>query len=155
MNFPNGGTSFNNIIYYDENINQYLKSVNKDSDYFERMTPGAFILCTSMKSLNLIRAEILSQIKKDKRTTFNLITTGSACENIIKFLKENKDFENCIKKVCVYCWNLNKWLFLKDKYNNIIDIVCKKQADVINFINKYSSPDIKAYPLTKVITYQD
>ena len=45
-------------------------------------------------------------------------------------------------------------LFLKDKYN-IIDIVCKKQTDVINFINKYSSPDIKAYPLTKVITYQD
>ena len=154
MNFPNGGNTFNNIIYYDENVNQYSKSVNKDSDYFERMTPGAFILCTNMKSLKLIRAEILTQIKKDKRISFNLITTGSSCENVMAFLKEDKDFENCIKKVCVYCWKLKNWLYLKDKYN-IIDIVCKKQADVINFINKYSSPDIKAYPLTKVITYQD
>ena len=154
MNFPNGGITFNNIIYYDENINQYLKSINKDSDYFEKMTPGAFILCTNMKSLELIRSEILSQIKKDKRMTFNLITTGSTCEKVMKFLKKDKDFQNCIKKVCVYCWNLTKWQYLKDKYN-IIDIVCKKQEDVINFINKYSSPDIKPYPLTKVITYDD
>ena len=145
MNFPNGGNTFNNIIYYDENVNQYLKSINKDSDYFERMTPGAFILCTNMKSLKLIRAEILTQIKKDKRTTFNLITTGSSCENVMAFLKEDKNFENCIKNVCVYCWKLKNWLYLKDKYK-VIDIICRKQSDVINFINKYSSPDIKAYP---------
>ena len=78
MTFPNGSTEveprYNNIIYYDEN-KDYKKNVFTDSDKFERQTPGAFILCTSEESLNLVMAEIVKQIKKDKRITFNLIST--------------------------------------------------------------------------------
>ena len=37
----------------------YLASINEESDYFERETPGAFILCTNMVSFKLIRKEIL------------------------------------------------------------------------------------------------
>ena len=153
MNFPNGMTNelqiFNNIIYYDENTD-YMNDIKKDSDYFERVTPGAFILCTSIDSLKLIREEILKQIKKDKMTTFNLITTGSKCEKIIKFLKENKDNENCIKNICVYCRNLKKWLPLKKKYKIIYD-VCDTRKGVFNFINKFASNKIKPFPLTKLI----
>ena len=54
-----------------------LNSINKDSDYFERETPGAFILCKNIASFKLIRTEILIEIEKDKRICFNLITTGS------------------------------------------------------------------------------
>ena len=157
MNFSNGsieGQKFNNILYYDENISDYLKEINKDSDLFERCTPGAFILCTNIDSLKLIRTEILNQIKKDKRATFNLITTGSTCEKIMNFLKEDINFENCIKNACVYCRNLKEWSPLKDKYKKIYN-VCNMQKDVINFINKFSSTEIKAFPITKLLTYQD
>ena len=154
MMFPNGDKYINNIIYYDENVEQFKKSINQDSDYFERLTPGAFILCTDIKSLGLIREEILYQRKKDKRISFNLITTGSKCEKVMNFLKEKKEFEDCIKHVCVYCWNLNAWAKLKDKYL-IIDTVCNNQKSVISFIHKFASSEIKAYPLTKLIRYQD
>ena len=157
MNFPNGSTNeiqvYNNIIYYDENTN-YMNEVKKDSDYFERVTPGAFILCTSLDSLRLIKDEILSQIKKDKKRTFNLITSGSLCEKLMKFLKDNKDFENCIKHICIYCMNLQKWSPLKDKYP-IIYKVCSNRAGVIDFINKFTDKDIKPFPVTKLLTYQD
>ena len=140
MNIPNGSTNlegkFNNIIYYDEN-KDHIKSINTDSDSFERHTSGAFILCTDMNCLELIRDEILLQIKKDLRTTFNMITTGSKCEEVIKFLKENPEFEKCIKKICVFCWKIENWYYLKNKYP-IIEGVYKRRKEVnINFIEKY------------------
>ena len=107
-----------------------------------------------MDSLKLIRTEILSQIKKDKRITFNMITTGSTCDRIMTFLKEDKDFENCIKHVCVYCNIIENWKNLKDKYQ-IADKVCNKLSDVKKFIIETSTEEIKAYPLTKLITYHD
>ena len=71
MSFPNGkfkrNPIYNNILYYDDNVN-FLSSINKDSDTFEHYTPGAFILCTNEKSLNLIKKEILSQMERDKKT---------------------------------------------------------------------------------------
>ena len=157
MNFPNGSTNeiqvYNNILYYDENTN-FMNDVKKDSDDFERATPGAFILCTSIESLKLIRKEILKQIKKDKKTTFNLITSGSLCEKLMNFLKENEDFENCIKHVCIFCMNLEKWSPLKNKYSIIYD-VCNKKKGVYDFISKFASKEIKPFPVTKLLTYQD
>ena len=158
MNYANGSTTgeerYNNIIYYDENIKEHLQSINKDSDVFERYTSGAFILCTNIESFKLIREEILIQIKKDQRTTFNLITTGSTCEKIIQFINENKDFSNCIKHVCVFCMNLQKWGPLKDKYP-IIYGVYKTRKEVLQFIDTFSKKDIKPYPLTKLVTYEE
>lgn len=37
---------YNNIIYYDDNLN-FIESVYKDSDAFERFTLGAYCLCQS------------------------------------------------------------------------------------------------------------
>ena len=157
MNFSNGMAAgqkiFNNIIYYDENIN-FLNSINKDSDLFERATPGAFILCTSLDSLELVKKEIVKQVKKNKKMTFNLITTGSKCETIIDFLNNNADFKNCIKKICVYCMNIGKWGYLKDKYE-IVHKVVNTQNEVIKFINEYSLEEIKPYSMTKLLTYED
>ena len=157
MNFSNGMAAgqkiFNNIIYYDENID-YLNSINKDSDIFERVTPGAFILCTSLDSLELVKKEIVTQVKRNKKMSFNLITTGSKCESIIEFLNKNEDFKNCIKKICVYCMNIKKWGYLKDKYE-IVHKVVTTQNEVIKFINEYSLEDIKPYTMTKLLTYED
>ena len=158
MNIPNGSASegeeiFNNIIYYDEN-KEFEKEVHKDSDDFERITPGAFILCHDMESLDLIKYEVVTQIKREKKTIFNLITTGSACDKIMKYLNDNIEFKKCINKVCVFCFNLSKWSSLKNKYN-IIYGVYNGQSEVKNFIKKFSSKDIKPFPLTKLITYFD
>ena len=158
MTLPNGyidsTKKFNNIIYYDENI-KFIKSVNKDSDFFEKKTSGAFILCNDLESLSIIREEILKQIKKDKRIIFNLITTGSTCEKIMNFISENKDFFDCIKNVCIYCMDINKYEHLKIKYPKIHNDIYNNPNDVLNFINKYSYSKIKAYPITKLITFQE
>ena len=157
MNFANGSLNeknvYNNIIYYDENID-YLSEIIEDCDYFERVTSGAFVLCTNIKSLDLVKKEILKQIQKDKKTRFNLITTGSKCEKIMNFLENNKLFKDCIDKICVYCMNYDKWSFLKDKYEKIFDVYTD-QDEVIEFINKFSSNNIKPFPITKLLTYQD
>ena len=157
MNFENGSLNeqkYNNIIYYDENIINYKNVLYKDCDLFERHTSGAFIICANLNSLNLIREEILKQIKRDKRITFNLITTGSQCDKVMKFIKENKEFGNCIKQVCIYCMDIKKWSKLKDDYN-IIYNVYNRSEDVINFIKICSSEEIKPFHVTKLITYED
>jgi hypothetical protein len=157
MNFPNGSADgelkFNNIIYYDENIN-FKKSIYKDSDLFEMYTPGAFILCTDQDSLKMVIKEILKQIKKEKRMTFNLISTGSIFEKVMNLIKQYPDFENCIQNYCIYCFKLDKYLPLQKTYPKLREVINKKK-EVINFIKKYSSKDIKPYPLTKLITYDD
>ena len=38
----------NNIIYFDNNEKKYKENVYQDSDKFEKLTPGAFILCTNI-----------------------------------------------------------------------------------------------------------
>ena len=159
MNIPNGSTNegeevFNNIIYYDEN-KDFRENVHKDSDFFERITPGAFILCSDMESLELIKDEVVKQYKREKKTIFNLITTGRTCDKIMEYLNKNKDLKNCIANACVFCWNLGTWSKLLNKYNNILRGVYNIQTQVAEFIKKYSSKDIKPFPLTKLITLAD
>ena len=159
MNIPNGSTNegeevFNNIIYYDEN-KDFRENVYKDSDFFERITPGAFILCSDMESLELIKDEVVKQYKREKKTIFNLITTGKTCDKIMEYLNKNKDLKNCIANACVFCFNLGTWSKLLNKYNNILRGVYNIQTQVAEFIKKYSSKDIKPFPLTKLITLAD
>ena len=157
MNFSNGNINgkklFNNIIYYDENINNF-KSINQDINLFERITPGAFIFCTSLESLELIKRDIVKQNKRNKRRTFNLITTGSKCEIIIEFINKNIDFKGCINKICVYCFNIEKWNYLKNKYEIVHNVVTNKK-DVISFINEFSLEEIRPYSMTRLLTYKD
>ena len=144
---------FNNILYFEEN-NQFKKEIYENSDYFSTITPGAFIFCNDISSLNLISNEIISQNKKDKRIIFNLITSGNSCDKIMKFLNSNIDFKNCINKICIYCFNRDKWSHLKNKYNIIYGIF-NTIKDIKEFIEKLSSKDIKPFPLSKLMTYKN
>jgi hypothetical protein len=156
MDFSNGQINneekFNNILYYDENL-EFMDRIIKDADLFEEKTSGAFILCTDMISLKLIREEILKIIEEDKSISFSLITTGSKFEDIFKFINENKTFKECIKNICIYCKDLEKWSSLKMKYKDDIEGVYDKKDDIIKFIEKLSSK--KAYPLTRLINYKN
>ena len=159
MDFPEGNINeeekINNILYYDENV-KFINSIYKDADLFEQKTSGAFILCMDMISLKLLREEITDLFDKDKRIGFNLITTGSKCEETIKFINENNKSKKCIKNICIYCKDKEKWSSLKDKYGDIIKGVYNEREDIITyFIEKFSSKDIKAYPITRLITYNN
>ena len=158
MNFSNasitGENKYNNIIYYDENID-FKKKIFNDSDKFERKTPGAFILCTNELSFNMIKKEILKQIKKDRRYIFNLITTGSLFEKVINLLSQDNEFNNCIKNICIYCFNLKKYLPLKNRHPKLHENIYNKINNVIDFIHKNASKDIKPYPITKLIRFED
>ena len=160
MNFPNGSVKendrFNNIIYYDSNIEKHKTAIHKDSDKIERRTPGAFILCTNLKSLEVIKNEILRHRRNEKKTMFNLISNGRGYQSDIKnFLEGNPDFKKSIQKLCIYCQIVNNYIKYKDEDPEFIDVVTNDIKQVYEFVDKYSSEDIKAFPLTKLVTLND
>ena len=161
MNIPNGkidqkniNIKMANIIYYDENIDKYIKSIHNDSDLFERKTPGTFILCTNILSLDFVMKEIRKKnMKYDSRIVFNLIVTGSKCEKVMDFLIEKK-YEQFFKNVCIYCMKIEKYINLTKKYNKIKGVY-NTQKQIIKFIENVLSNETKEFPFTKIITYYD
>ena len=157
MNFCRGDlnkeTKFNNLVYYDENINSFEDEINADADLFEDNTLGTFLLCTNIDSLNLVMMEINKERKDDNLLKFNLIVTGSRCEKVMDFLKAN-NYENVFENVCIYCMNIEKYLPLKNKYNKIYDIYNSPQ-DVVEYIKKFSSEDIKPFRTTKLVRLEE
>ena len=100
---------FNNIIYYDEiDDKKYLNEVYSDCEVFEENTHGAFIFCNTMKELELIKAEILEEFRKNNKYKFNLITSGRAWNKINNLLNKDNDFKLLIQNVCIYCEDVNK-----------------------------------------------
>ena len=162
MKIPNGyidnemgkNPKIANIIYYDENIVKHLDSIHQDSDYFERKTPGAFILSSNIFSLNLVMEEIKKYNKKyDKRVIFNLIVTGSKFQKVMDNLIEHK-YDEFIKNICIYCMNIEKYSYLKKIYSKIIGIY-NTPSQVVTFIEKVSDEETKEFPMLKIINYHD
>ena len=58
--------------YYDESYDNNNINISNDIDYFERITNGAFFLCSNINSLELIKKEIIKQIEKENSIKFNL-----------------------------------------------------------------------------------
>ena len=169
MNFSNASIEVekhNNIIYYDPN------EINQNYDLLEKATNGAFILCNKMDSLKLVINEIVYNRKKDKRFIFNLIIkekenagniitklfvgneSNKIFDELMGLLKDNKEFDNCIQNVCIICKNYDKFKSLTNKYIKVHGVYTKVE-EVIEFIKHFSSKEIKPYPITKVITYDD
>ena len=142
---------YNNIIYY-TNEEKDLRNIYNDSDVFERNTNGAFVLCLSLDSFNLAIQEIIKEYKNDKNIKFNLILGEINIQIIQGILKENNELSQIIQNICIYSKN-------PEKYYNINTItifdIYKNREDIINFIIIFSSTNIKPFPQTKLITYQD
>ena len=153
FNSNNSKQKFNNIIYYNENIS-ILNLIYEDINYFEKNCIGTkIILCNNIESLKLLKKEILKKIKIDRRFIFNLIISGntSTSEKIINFLKNNEEYKTCIKNVCIY--QNQKFFPLNDKYKIINDDNYNKEFYAINFINKFSSENIKPFGKEIIINY--
>ena len=143
-----------NIIYYDENINDYLEEIHSDSDHFERITPGAFILTSNINSLNLVMKEIKKYNEKyDKRVIFNLIVTGSKFQKVMDHLVKN-EFDKFIQNICIYCMRIDRYSHLQKKYTKIIGIY-NKISQVESFIEKVSNEETKEFPIVKIINYNE
>ena len=132
----------NNIIYYDDSLN-----CEKNYEIFSKNTPGTFIFCNNLDSFKLIKSEILQKNEKDKNIVFNLIINSLNIDEIINLIKEEKDFEACIKNICLY-GELNK------KHEKVIGVY-NNPDEIIEFIKKYSSNEIKPFPINKLVKYED
>ena len=143
----------NNIIFYDEKTSISLR--NDLSDYFEENINGNFFLCTKIKSLSLLKKEIINENKNDNKIIFNIITTGNSCENLLKFLKKKKVFKKCINKICISNENKNELEEYKTKYKNEENVTfINKYEDTKGFILETSLEGIKPYP-RNIITLKD
>ena len=138
-----------NILYYDENIEKHQDDIYDDSNYFERKTPGAFILCTNILSLNFV----MEEIKYFKNSKFNLIVTESKIKKVMDFLIENK-YEDYFENICIYCMKIEKYLNLSKKYNKIKGVYNDPEK-VLKFIEDVSSTKTKEFKTQKVISYFD
>ena len=157
MKFPIGNNKkikCNNIIYYDENINNN-ESKFKDIFLLEKNTPGGFIFTSNLESLKIIREEILNENTKNKKMIFNLITTNNTFEKLIRFLEGDIEFNNCIKNKCIYCSNIDNYLSLKEKSNILYNDIYKSIKEVINFIESTSSSEIIPFRMKKIVTYEE
>ena len=157
MNFCKGdlnkGTKFNNLVYYDENIDNYEDEINEDADLFEDNVLGTFLLCTNIDSLNLVMKEIKKEKSDDEQLKFNLIVTGSTCEKVMNYLQKNK-YENFFENICIYCMNIENHANLKNKYKKIYAIY-NSPDDVVEYIKKFSSEDIKPFRTTKLVRLEE
>ena len=159
MNFSRGDISedviikYNNIVYYDENIEDYLHEIHEDSYLFEKNTQGAFLLCTNIDSLGLLMKEISKECSEDKQIEFNLIVTGSKCTKVMEYLTK-KDYEQYFKNICIYCMNIDDHSYLQDIYPKIYNIY-NDPDDVVEYIKKFSSNKIKPFRVTKLVTYDE
>ena len=159
MNFSRGDISqdviikYNNIVYYDENIEDYKDEIHEDSYLFEKNILGAFLLCTNIDSLSLVMKEISKECSEDRQIEFNLIVTGRACNKVMEYLT-NKDYEQYFKNICIYCMNIDDHSYLKTRYPKIYNIY-NDPDDVVEYIKKFSSPNIKPFRATKLVTYEE
>ena len=159
MSFPDWiystGQKFNNIIYYNENKN-CEGSIDQEINYFEKHTCGAFIFCANEQSLNLVKEEILKAVKNDQFIKFNIITAGSSFQNLMKYLETNPELNNCILKISIFCFNMNKKNYepCKQKYTKLYGIYDSPIIIVKEFIEKLSSEKIKPFQIAKLITYE-
>ena len=143
----------NNIIYYDENIVKHLDEIHNDSDQFESVTNGAFLLCTNIESLYYTMVDVKERIDKDHRIIFNLIVTGSKFEKVMQTLI-SKQLQNYISNICIYCLHVDKYLNLKNNYKKI-KVIVNTPEDVVKFIETYSFQNIIPFMMTKVLTFHD
>lgn len=162
MQIPNGyvknknnkDIKISNILYYDENIGKHSNDIHTDSDYFERITSGAFILCSNIVSLKLVMEEIKdTNLKQYNTVLFNLIVTGSKFQKVMDFLIENQ-YEKFFQNICIYCLDFEKYSNLSIKYNKIKGIY-NSPEQVMKFIEDTESDKIKEFSTTKILSYFD
>ena len=141
-----------NILYYNED-KSHPKNIAKEIKMFEEETTGTFFFIDNIISLDLIMYEIYKQFKIEKKYAFNLIIPGSPYENVMNTLKE--EYKQCFQNICIFCMDINKYLYLKEKNKKITGVYKSKRELIKEFIHKHSNENIKPFPVISFITYEE
>ena len=73
----------------------------------------------------------------------------------MNFIKEKKEFENCIENYCIFCMKKKEYFKFKDDYPKLHNDIYNVRNKIIEFIENTSSEDIKPYKLIKLVKYED
>ena len=147
----------NNVIYFDQHFhNDGFKAkcseIYNDTELFKMSTSGAFILATTIRQLNMV----LNQIKElvDTGCKFDLISTGSSSEEVMKLLKSH-NFTEIVKRVCLFTYHPDKYKNMNTKYP-LIKGVFLYQKDVISFLKEeeYSTEIFSSLQIVTLKDYQ-
>ena len=146
---------FINVIYHDENYEDFYSYISSDARQFKEATNGTFVFSNTMKSFETIMNGINKDINNPNKK-FLLITTGSTFIKVHQFLKDN-NYLNYISDIIIYC-------MLKSKYENLLKNpqeypklkgIFTTPEEVINFIEENSSENNKIFQLIKLVSYKD
>ena len=121
-----------NLIYYDKSINGENKS-DETYSYFEslnRKIEGSFF---GIYNFNDFKSTILNINKCKNPPDFILICSGSTSEEALTFCHKY----SFIKKIIIFCFMKNKYIYLKKKYSKIIDIETEF-LNVKNLLKNYN-----------------
>ena len=132
-----------NLIYYDDNI-----SFNSENygyvKRFKNKIKGAFFAINNVTSLNRLIQKLKLMNLNNK---FTLITSGRAAEKVIPICSD------LIDNVIIFCYYIDKYLPLKNKYSKIKSVV----NDFHSIFNNLNNSNINNNQLigNKIITIDD
>ena len=141
----NDNISKNNIIYYNDSLNEKVNESFEMIDSLRNKTFGAFILVENEFSMKLVMEELK---RKDTKSIFNLIMSGTNIDNIIEIINEK-----FIDRVCIFSSSSKKYDSLKNKYP-IIKGIFSEEKEIEDFINA-EKQDGPIYESVKLLTYND
>ena len=144
---------FINVIYHDENYEEYSENINEDAIEFRKYTNGTFIFSNCEDSFKLIINGIKNS-NQNNNIKFLLITTGSTFEKVYNILDQEECLE-LISKVCIYCMEKSNHIEKLQKYPNFVQAVYTTQEEVDYFIEENSSENNKIFEVLKLVTYKD
>ena len=155
---PPKNPKYINVIYHDENYEEYSSSINEDARSFRRVTNGTFIFSNSFESFETIMLGIKNdkKNKNNENNRFLLITTGSTFLKVYKYLNEN-NYLNYINNIGIYCWDKSKYEYLMNnpqEYPKLKGIFTDPE-EVNFFIEENSSKDNKIFQILKLVSYKD
>ena len=97
-----------NIIYYDENLKN--KENNDNCSFFEMNINGTFYGCHYFELFKIICEKI-----KNKKKEFILLSSGSCSEKVFDYCSNVQE----IREYYIYCFNIDKYKPLMDKYSKL------------------------------------
>ena len=144
-----------NVIYFDEGIISNFET-HLNFLLIKKIVKGALF---GLEDYSLLK-KVVELIKKSDSPPFILITSGSSAEKILPELHK----ENFIYDILIFCYNLNKYIYLKKQYSKIKLIENRDFENIINFLkkknytlaqNKKRATFLKNEPLITFSEYED
>ena len=140
-----------NVIYLNNQLNK------KDLELIEKNISGTLLYLQNITQLKPLLDEINQKNKLNKLNyKFVLICTGKFSGDVIGFLvkEENKIFQDIISNVVIYCFDIQKYLNLKEKYLFVDDVINQSKS-LEEYLKKHKKNSIlyKTFPIINYSSY--